>query len=196
MSFDQDIADIRARIAKAEAEQGSWRTAGNQEKYLENYSLVGALEIELDLLRKQKLEAAINAERFQRVDPPPAARAREAPHDAAERERLMAEYSITASGRGFQYSKYRYDRFEDALGYARKQRVAPTDGDDDDSLPPAQVVEAPDEMERRRMARYGITFENGVYHLGQYRYDRLADAMRYARLPEEARFPIASVFRA
>ena len=46
------------------------------------------------------------------------------------------------------------------------------------------------------MARYGITFEGGVYHLGQYRYDRLADAMRYARLAEEKRLPISRAFRA
>jgi hypothetical protein len=32
------------------------------------------------------------------------------------------------------------------------------------------------------MATHGITFEDGVYRLGPYRYDRLADALRYARL--------------
>jgi hypothetical protein len=32
------------------------------------------------------------------------------------------------------------------------------------------------------MATLGITFQDGVYRLGEYRYDRLVDAVNYARL--------------
>lgn len=32
------------------------------------------------------------------------------------------------------------------------------------------------------MASLAITFEEGIYRLGPYRYDRLADAVNYARV--------------
>ena len=187
MSYDQDIANIQARIAKAESDQGTWRTSGNQEKYLESISLADALEIELDLLRKQRFEANARSAQFQ--VPPPAARARGAPYEAGERALLMAEHSITQSGQQYQYSKYRYDRFEDALGYAVKQRVAPSACDADDSLPPSRAVEVQNEAQRRQMAALGITFDGSAYHLGPYRYERLEDAIDYAGL-DPARGPI------
>jgi len=192
MSFYPDIANLQMRIAKAEADMGRWRTAGNQEKYLENYSLVEALELDLDRVRKQRLEAAARGEqfalKFPMGDPPRAAQTQEAPtpRGGAERQRLMLEHAIKPSGRQFQYSHYLYDRFEDALGYAKKQRLAPSASDEADSLPPARVVEAPDERQRRLMGTYGITFDAGVYHLGEYRYDRLADAMNQGAVQERA----------
>jgi hypothetical protein len=112
------------------------------------------------------------------LDPsPPSAAA-----PASARKRLMLELAITFSGRQYQYAQYRYDRLEDAAAYARLQLVSPSAGDAADPPPPAQSVEAPDELERRRMATHGIRFADGVYRLGPYRYDRLADALRYARL--------------
>lgn len=44
------------------------------------------------------------------------------------------------------------------------------------------AMEVQDESERRLMASLAISFRDGVYHLGTYRYDRLADAVAYARL--------------
>jgi len=38
------------------------------------------------------------------------------------------------------------------------------------------------ESQRELMDSLAITFRDGVYHLGDYRYDRLADAVNYARL--------------
>ena len=102
------------------------------------------------------------------------------PRGGADRERLMLEHAITPSGRQFQFSHYLYDRFEDALGYAKKQRLAPSASDDADHLPPARTVEDPDPAQQRQMVTHGITFEGGVYHLGEYRYDRLKDAVDYA----------------
>jgi hypothetical protein len=52
MSSREDIAAIQVRIAKAESERDSWRASGLQEKYLEAYSMVEALELQLDRLRK------------------------------------------------------------------------------------------------------------------------------------------------
>ena len=55
MAYDQDIADIRARVAKAESDRDDWRSSGSKGKYYEAYFLVNALELELDRLRKQRL---------------------------------------------------------------------------------------------------------------------------------------------
>jgi hypothetical protein len=52
MSFQEDIAAIQVRIAKAESERDSWRVSGRQEKYLEAYSMVEALELQLERLRQ------------------------------------------------------------------------------------------------------------------------------------------------
>ena len=94
-----------------------------------------------------------------------------------ERERLMAEFSITYNGRQYEYDVYRYDRLADAVAYARLRRPRLSE-----STPLRHVVEAPTESERKLMAKLFITFDDGVYRLGDFRYDRLADAVNYARL--------------
>jgi len=48
----EDIDAMQVRIAKAEADRDTWRQSGMQEKYLEAYSTVEALELQLDLLRR------------------------------------------------------------------------------------------------------------------------------------------------
>jgi hypothetical protein len=57
MSFDQGIADIRTRIAKAKSDRDHWRTSRRREKYFEAYFRMNALELELDRLRRQRLES-------------------------------------------------------------------------------------------------------------------------------------------
>jgi hypothetical protein len=52
MTFQEDIAAMQVRIARAESERDSWRVSGMQEKYLEAYSMVEALELQLDLLQQ------------------------------------------------------------------------------------------------------------------------------------------------
>ncbi len=46
----------------------------------------------------------------------------------------------------------------------------------------ASSLPAPDESQRKLMAELAITFQDGVYRLGACRYERLADAVSYARL--------------
>ena len=58
MSFREEIAVLRARIAKAASDRDSWRVSGRQEKYLEAYSLVTALELQLDALREAARKSA------------------------------------------------------------------------------------------------------------------------------------------
>lgn len=65
MSFEltihADIDALRQRIAKAEADRDAWRASGRQENYLEAYSMVEALEAQLDQLERtrRRLAAAI-----------------------------------------------------------------------------------------------------------------------------------------
>jgi hypothetical protein len=167
MTLQEEIAAIQARITKAQSERDTWRSSGMQEKYLEAYSLVEALELELERLRQEGLRT------FARNHVPDAPR---------ERERLMAEFSIAYDGRQYQYRGYRYDYLADAVNYAILQPSTASGSDAPGPMAPAQAVEAPDESQRRLMAELAITFEDGVYHLRGYRYDRLADAVSYARL--------------
>ena len=65
MSFEltihADIDALRQRIAKAEADRDAWRASGRQENYLEAYSMVEALETQLDQLERtrRRLAAAL-----------------------------------------------------------------------------------------------------------------------------------------
>jgi hypothetical protein len=44
------------------------------------------------------------------------------------------------------------------------------------------AIEIPDDAQRELMGSLAISFRDGMYHLGEYRYERLADAVAYARL--------------
>jgi hypothetical protein len=46
MTVQQETEAFKVRIARAEVERDAWRTAGNEEKYLEAYFLVEALELQ------------------------------------------------------------------------------------------------------------------------------------------------------
>jgi len=48
MTFQEDIASFKERIAQAEFHRDAWRAAGREEKYLEAYFMVEALELQLD----------------------------------------------------------------------------------------------------------------------------------------------------
>ena len=159
MTFREDLAELRARIGLAESDRDAWRAAGRQEKYLEACSLVAALELRLERLRGQGVR-------------------RLAQRDAVAATPLEA--SIAFDGRHYHYEGYRYDRRDDALAYATLQRSRP----EHRPAPAAQprTLEPPDARELETMASLAITFREGMYHLGPYRYDRLADAVSYARL--------------
>jgi len=59
MTLHEEISALHARIAKAQSERDTWRTSGMQEKYLEAYSLVEALEVDLERLRQEGLRAYV-----------------------------------------------------------------------------------------------------------------------------------------
>jgi hypothetical protein len=44
----EEIGSFRRRIAQAELERDGWRAAGHNEKYVEAYCMVEALELQLE----------------------------------------------------------------------------------------------------------------------------------------------------
>jgi hypothetical protein len=164
-SSREEIAALQIRMAKAESERDSWRVSGRQEKYLEAYSKVEALELQLDALRQTTSASVAKTDEI-----------------LPERDRLMAEFSIAFDGRHYLYGPYRYDHLADAVNYARLQRANASPENRIGSMATPQQVEAPSESQRQLMNTLAITFQDGVYRLGAYRYDRLADAIAYARV--------------
>ncbi len=59
MTLHEEISALQARIAKAQSERDTWRTTGMQQKYLEAYSLVEALGLDLERLRQEGLRAYV-----------------------------------------------------------------------------------------------------------------------------------------
>jgi hypothetical protein len=57
MSLHEQASALRLRISQAEVERDAWRAAGLQEKYLEAYFMVEALEVQLDRLRRPETPA-------------------------------------------------------------------------------------------------------------------------------------------
>ena len=188
MSITDDIAATRDRITKTERERDRFLAAGMQERYLEACSMVQALEQQLEHQHQAALSSrrenetmlaefriaeriAYNAGRARAVEP-------------ENRERLMLAYAITFDGRQYVYDRYRYDRLADAVNYARLQYPHPLSSDPNGGPSPrcGEPIETPGTLQLELMSELGITFQAGVYHLGEYRYDHLSDAVEYARL--------------
>ena len=173
MTLTAEMAELRARLAKAESERDAWRAAGRHENYLAAYSMAEALGMHLD-----KLEASAR-----RLHAPAATLGPVSamPSDAMDpRARQMAELCITFDGRIYRYRGYRYERFTDAVNYARLDRAR---GFVESGQPDAGTIEVqvPSQADSRLMRTLDITFADGFFRWGEYRYDRLADAVAYAR---------------
>lgn len=54
MTRHEEISAMQERIARTETQRDAWRASGVQEKYLEAYSMVEALELQLDRLRESR----------------------------------------------------------------------------------------------------------------------------------------------
>lgn len=101
-------------------------------------------------------------------------------HEAERRE--MAPLGVGFDGRYYRYKEYRYDLCSDAINYARLDRSRRGGHTEHDVQSQWKVPEKPTEDERRVMADLGITFDGTHYRYLDYRYDRLPDAINYARL--------------
>jgi hypothetical protein len=63
MTLHEETRALQLRIARAEVERDAWKTAGLQEKYLEAYSMVEALQLQLDRLHASAVPALLRAPR-------------------------------------------------------------------------------------------------------------------------------------
>jgi len=134
-------------------------------RYLEACSQVEALEMQRAVIPRDVTTAAAN-----QVHVP-------------NRADLMADLSIAYDGcRFYYYDAYRYDKLECAVDYALLQRARDGANRREIPIPTPPRNNEPSETERNLMKCEGVTFVGGVYSLGDYRYDRLGDALAYARL--------------
>ena len=99
---------------------------------------------------------------------------------STESERQMAELGVWRDGCDYAYQAYRYEQLGDALAYARL-----TGGRSGEENGPAPFLRkpfvAPTDAERALMGPLGIQFDGRAFCFAGYRYDRLADAVKYAR---------------
>ena len=88
---------------------------------------------------------------------------------------------ISFNGSQFVYRDFKYDRLADAIAYAEvdveREGKAPAATTAADWLAPP----LPGLADQAEMQEHGIVFENRRYKYLDYRYDRLADALNYAR---------------
>lgn len=94
--------------------------------------------------------------------------------------RLAARFEIVFDGKRYRYRQYRYDRFEDALRYARADHSKSGFQPDDAFTPQWEPRYCPSDEESREMRRLGVTYINGRFSFSVFCYDRLADALAYA----------------
>ena len=100
-----------------------------------------------------------------------------------DRAEVMADLSIAYDGcRFYYYDAYRYDKLQFAVDYALLQRARAGPNRREILTPTPPVSNEPNESDRELMRSEGVTFVGGVYALGDYRYDKLGDALAYARL--------------
>ena len=164
MDTGRTIVELRARLAKAESDRDTWRAARLQENYLAACSMIDALDMQIAQLEGVARATAEAAD----------------PADAPARQ--AAELCITFNGRHYGYRGYRYDRFSDAVDYARLDRSCPFGELGVDDSAHLESFPLPNAAELVVMRALGITFVDGVFHWREYRYDRLADAVAYAGL--------------
>ena len=107
------------------------------------------------------------------------------PADEAD---MMAVFGVRRSGRFYLCRGYRYTRIGDAIAYARRacahpelaRQEPPADTGSDGSC--CAEAESTSVRDASLMAQWKITFSQGQYGYGGFRYDHLRDAAAYARL--------------
>ncbi|WP_280156035.1 hypothetical protein [Piscinibacter sp. XHJ-5] len=99
----------------------------------------------------------------------------------SERDRQMAEFSVGYDGPRYRYNGYRYDRWEDAVAYARLMRSRPGHLDTAGPFPPGRRSPPTTDAEHELMASLGIRADEGAYRFEGFRYDALPDAVNYAK---------------
>lgn len=95
-------------------------------------------------------------------------------------ERRMVELGIGRDGPDYVYETYRYERLADAIAYAQLVRSRGL-ADVVPSPRPCRPLVPPSVADEALMASLGIQFDGRQFRFGSFRYDRLPDAVNYAR---------------
>lgn len=98
-----------------------------------------------------------------------------------ERHRLGGA-GVGFDGRKYRYKSFSYDKSTDALNYSHLDRARHGSESESKDLPEWVDAILPTEAERQQMETLGITYDGKQYRYKEYRYDRVADAVSYARL--------------
>jgi hypothetical protein len=115
--------------------------------------------------------------------------ARAAEATLPEHERAMLAYGVSHDGHRYLYNGYRYDRWEDAVDQAELMLSRPLEKNPAGPFTQQSAhADAPSDADLGVMASLGIRPEAGLYRFEGYRYDRLADAIAYARLVASRQF--------
>jgi len=100
---------------------------------------------------------------------------------SAEGERQMAELGISLQGVDFDYKGYRYEELAHAVAYARLRNSSYADSEDGTPPRHRRAFVAPTRAEQTLMDSLGIQFDGRRFRFAGFSYDRLADAVSYAR---------------
>jgi hypothetical protein len=92
-----------------------------------------------------------------------------------------AALEVTVDGHHDHFRQYRYEQLDDALRYAGTQQLVPAFRRGPASRPQRLPLLAPDEAQQVLMRELDIGFAAGRVNIGPFRYDRLDDAVAYAR---------------
>jgi hypothetical protein len=102
------------------------------------------------------------------------------PPPTEAQERQMQELGVRRDGPDFEYHGYRYEKWSDAVAYARLGPAGAAEDEVGPSRPhrPASILT---DADRTLMAALGIRFDGRNFRFGPYRYELLADAVQFAR---------------
>ena len=101
------------------------------------------------------------------------------------RTRLMSAFYIDHDGRYYRYNGYRYDSLADAVAYAELMQCRQSTEMGPDPFTPGAGIAPPTAADREAMETWHISFNAGTYTFREFQYDRLADALNYARLQDQ-----------
>ena len=101
--------------------------------------------------------------------------------DSAELEQGMKERLVSFDGVQYVFDGFRYDRLSDAMAYARLMRSRPPEFDSSTTRAPPRSYVPLTEAERTLMGTLGIELVDHTFRFESFRYDRLSDAVAYAR---------------
>ena len=102
--------------------------------------------------------------------------------EVEEQKNAGKEFGIGFDGRQFRYRAHRYDRFSDALTYARLAHATPNHPDKAGAAAEWLDPKGPTDDEMRSMEELAISFDGKQYRYEGHRYERVNDAINYARL--------------